>query len=82
MKSLKDSILESLQNIQEAEESIKSEKDFRDYAENKFKEVFGDDLDEDQMKKTIDGILTDNKELVDKEDWGSLVGILNKSFGS
>ena len=82
MKSLKDSILESLQNIQEAEESIKSEKDFRDYAENKFKEVFADDLDEDQMKETIDGILTDNKELVDKEDWGSLVGILNKSFGS
>ena len=82
MKSLKDSILESLQNIQEAEESIKSEKDFRDYAENKFKEVFGDDLDEDQMKETIDGILTDNKELVDEDDWGSLVGILNKSFGS
>ena len=82
MKSLKDSILESLQNIQETEESIKSEKDFRDYAENKFKEVFADDLDEDQMKETIDGILTDNKELVDKEDWGSLVGILNKSFGS
>ena len=82
MKSLKDSILESLQNILEAEESIKSEKDFRDYAENKFKEVFADDLDEDQMKETIDGILTDNKELVDKEDWGSLVGILNKSFGS
>ena len=82
MKSLKDSILESLQNIQEAEESIKSEKDFRDYAENKFKEVFADDLDEDQMKETIDGILNDNKELVDKEDWGSLVGILNKSFGS
>ena len=82
MKSLKDSILESLQNIQEAEETIKSEKDFRDYAENKFKEVFADDLDEDQMKETIDGILTDNKELVDKEDWGSLVGILNKSFGS
>ena len=82
MKSLKDSILESLQNIQEAEESIKSEKDFRDYAENKFKEVFADDLDEDQMKETIDGILNDNKELVDKDDWGSLVGILNKSFGS
>ena len=82
MKSLKDSILESLQNIQEAEESIKSEKDFRDYAENKFKEVFADDLDEDQMKEAIDGILTDNKELVDKEDWGSLVGILNKSFAS
>ena len=82
MKSLKDSILESLQNIQEAEESIKSEKDFRDYAENKFKEVFADDLDEDEMNEIIDGILNDNKELVDKDDWGSLVGILNKSFGS
>ena len=67
MKSLKDSILESLQNILEAEESIKSEKDFRDYAENKFKEVFADDLDEDQMKETIDGILNDNKELNSEE---------------
>ena len=44
--------------------------------------MFADDLDEDQMKETIDGILTDNKELVDEDDWGSLVGILNKSFGS
>ena len=49
---------------------------------DKFEEVFGDDLDEKQMKETIDGILKDNKELVEKEDWGSLVGILNKSFGS
>ena len=31
-----------------------------------FKEVFGDDLDEDQMKKTIDGLLKDNKDLVEK----------------
>ena len=64
-----------------AEDSIKDEKDFRSYAENKFKEVFGDKLDKDQMKKTIDGILKDNSELVDKGDWGALVGILNKSFG-
>ena len=47
----------SLDNyMNEAEESIKSEKDFHDYAENKFKEVFGDKLDEDKMNKTIDGI--------------------------
>ena len=56
-------------------------KNFRDYAENKFKEVFGDDLDEKKMNETIEGILKDNKELVDEDDWGSLVGILNKSFG-
>ena len=64
-----------------AEDSIKNEKDFRSYAENKFKEVFGDDLDEKQMKDTIDGILEDNKEAVEKGNWGELVGILNKSFG-
>jgi hypothetical protein len=34
------------------------------------------------MNETIEGILKDNKELVDDEDWGSLVGILNKSFSS
>ena len=64
-----------------AEDSIKTEKDFRSYAENKFKEVFGDDLDEKKMNEIIDGILKDNKEDADKGDWGKLVGILNKSFG-
>lgn len=62
-------------------ESVKDEKAFRDYAENKFKVVFGDQLDKDKMKKTIDGILADNKEDVEKGEWGKLVGILNKSFG-
>jgi len=65
-----------------AQESIKDEKDFRDYAKNKFKIVFGDKLDEKKMKDTIDGLLSDNKELVDKGDWGELVGMLNKSFGA
>ena len=37
-------------------ESIKNEEDFRAAAEAKFKKVFGDDLDEDQMNETIDGI--------------------------
>lgn len=62
-------------------ESIKNEEDFRAAAEAKFKKVFGDDLDEDQMNETIDGILDDNKDLVDDDDWGALMGILNKSFG-
>ena len=74
------------------EGEIKSEEDFREYAENKFKEVFGDDLDEDQMDETIEGILNDNpvpdgKDIEDLSDeeaeeyWGELIGILNKSFG-
>lgn len=65
-----------------ADESIKDEKTFRDYAKNKFEEVFGDDLDEKKMKETIDGLLKDNKDLVDKGEWGELVGMLNKSFGA
>lgn len=63
------------------EGEVKSEKDFREYAETKFKEVFGDDLDEKKMNDTVDGLIKDNKELVDAGDWGKLVGMLNKSFG-
>lgn len=68
------------ESLNESKESVKDEKSFRAAAESKFKEVFGDDLDEDQMKKTIDGLLKDNKELVDKGEWGELIGMLNKSF--
>lgn len=71
---------ESASSVVESVE-IKDEKDFREFAEKKFKEAFGDDFDEDKMKKTVDGLLNDNKELVDKGDWGTLVGMLNKSFG-
>ena len=67
---------------EKASESIKNENDFRDYAKNKFKVVFGDKLDEKKMNDTIDGLLSDNKELVDKGEWGELVGMLNKSFGA
>ena len=81
VEHLKQSLLENDEKIKEAEESIKDEKSFREYAENKFKEVFGDELDEKKMKETIDGILSDNKDAVDKGEWGELVGILNKSFG-
>lgn len=76
-KSLSAYISEALN---EAEETIKSEKDFRAAARAKFEEVFGDELDEEQMKKTIDGLLEDNKELVEKGEWGELIGMLNKSF--
>lgn len=84
MKAFKEYILEHIDDepIVEAEETIKDEKSFRDYAENKFKEVFGDKLDVDKMKKIIDGIIDDSKDEIDNGDWGTVVGKLNKSFGS
>lgn len=84
MKAFKEYILEHIgdEPIVEAEETIKDEKSFRDYAENKFKEVFGDKLDTDKMKKIIDGIIEDSKDEIDNGDWGAVVGKLNKSFGS
>ncbi len=80
MRSLRDMIFEACE--EEEIESIKSKKDFIDYAKNKFKIVFGDELDKERMNNTIDGLLRNNKELVDNEEWGELVGMLNKSFGS
>lgn len=78
MKNIIDFINEAL--LTEGE--IKSEKDFRDAAKAKFEEVFGDELDEKEMNDTIEGILKDNAELVEKGDWGALIGILNKSFAN
>lgn len=86
MKTLTEFINEQLSEVVETpateitEGKIESEQDFRDYAENKFKKAFGDDLDEDKMKKTIDGILDDNKDAVESGEWDKLIGILNKSF--
>ena len=77
MKDLANYLYESLN---EAEETIKSEKDFRAWTKAKFEEVFGDELDEDRMKKTVDGFLEDNKDLVDAGEWGELVGKFNESF--
>ena len=87
MKNITDFLMEQLNVVEDTktpevtEGKISSEEDFRAAAKAKFEKVFGDDLDEDQMKKTVDGILADNKDLVDAGDWGSLIGILNKSFG-
>ena len=79
MKNIVDYIYECLN---EAEESIKDEKSFKEAARAKFEEVFGDELDEDKMNETIDGLLKDNSELVEKGEWGKLIGMLNKSFGN
>lgn len=66
---------------EEDEETVVDEKSFREWAKAKFEEVFGDDLDKERMKNTIDGLLKDNKDLVDRGEWGELVGKMNKSFG-
>lgn len=91
MKNLNEYLIECL-DIQEAEdkkiaadeeeETIKDEKSFREAARAKFEKVFGDELDEEKMNKTIDGLLKDHKDLVDKGDWAELIGILNQSFAS
>ena len=70
------------EELEKSKETIKSEDDFREYAEKKFKTVFGDKLDQDKMKKTIDGIIEDNKKKVEDGEFGDLIGILNKSFGA
>lgn len=87
MKNLADFLNESFEtkvinNVNEADETIKDEKSFREAARAKFEEVFGDELDEEKMNKTIDGLLEDNKDLVEKGEWGELIGMLNKSFAS
>lgn len=82
MKKLSDFINEALNTVTEpvVENKINSEEEFKEAAKSKFEEVFGDELDEEKMNKTIDGILKDNKDLVENDEWGELMGILNKSF--
>jgi hypothetical protein len=83
MKTLVEFLNESLMEVEESlikEGEITSEKDFKEAARAKFEEVFGDELDEEKMNKTIDGLLNDNKDLVEKGEWSELIGILNKSF--
>lgn len=79
MKSINEYLNRQL--IRETEETINNEKEFKAAARKKFEEVFGDELDEDKMKETIKGLLDDNQDLVEKNKWGELIGILNKSFG-
>lgn len=85
MKSITEFLLEQLENdknILNEEKTISSEKEFREAAKAKFEEVFGDELDEDEMNETIEGLLKDNSELVEKGEWGELIGMLNKSFAN
>ena len=68
------------EQLNEAEETIKSEDDFREVAKKKFETVFGDKLDEERMKNTIDGFLKTNSKLVKDNKWGQLIGMFNASF--
>lgn len=79
MKSINEYLNSQL--IRETEETINNEKEFKAAARKKFEEVFGDELDEDKMNETIEGLLDDNQDLVEKNKWGELIGMLNKSFG-
>lgn len=65
-------------NVTETE--VKSEKDFREFAEKMAKEAFGDKFDEDKFNETIDKFLEDHKEDVDAGKWGELVGTWSKGF--
>lgn len=64
----------------ESEGKVKNEKEFRSWAEKKFKSVFKDELDKDKMNDTIDGFLKTHKKEADEGKWGELVGTLNQSF--
>ena len=79
MKDIKTYLTEQLE-LREAEETIKSLKDFKEWARAKFEKAFGDDFDEDKFKETLDGFIEDNQDLIDDENWGELVGKMNEAF--
>lgn len=70
------------ENLNEAEETIKSEKDLRVAMKAKFEKVFGDDLDEDKMNEIIDGFCEDHKKEIEEGKFGELIGEFNESFAS
>lgn len=69
------------EQLNEAEETIKNEDDFREAVKKKFETVFGDKLDKKRMEFTIDGFLKNNEKLVKNNEWGELIGKFNASFG-
>ena len=57
------------------EKDVTDEKSFREYAKAVLKKMHGDDYDEKKAEEVIDGMIKDKK---DHEDWGVLVGKLQK----
>jgi len=82
MKNITEFLAEALKVSESiiTEKEIKNEDEFREYAMNMCKEAHGEDYDEDKAKETVDDFLKDNKDLVEKEEWGELVGMWNKGF--
>lgn len=70
------------EQLNEAEETIKSEKDLRAAMKAKFEEVFGDKLDEKRMKRIIDGFCLDHKKEIEEGKFGELIGEFNESFAN
>lgn len=66
--------------LNESDEKIGNEKEFREFAMAKMKAVFKDKLDEERAKFTIDGFIKNNKKKVEAGEWGELVGMFNQSF--
>lgn len=58
------------------EADIKSDSDFKEYAETVLKKAFGKKYDADKAKETIDGILSKSK-----GDYGAAVGMLTSGLG-
>lgn len=77
MKSLLRLLQEAL--VSEKEDEITDEKSFREYARRLFEEAFGDDLDEDEMNRIVNGLIEKQKD--DDLDWGEVVGMLQQSMG-
>jgi len=64
---------DSVSNVNEAD--IKSDEDFKEYAEVILKKAFGEDYDAEKAKATIDGIIQKND-----GDYGAMVGVLQASM--
>ena len=56
------------------ESEIKSDEEFKEYAETVLKKMHGEDYDEAKGQEVIDGLLSKKKD----NDYGALVGMLNK----
>ena len=80
MKDITVFLTEQLEQANVTESEVKSEEEFREFATKMCKEAHGDDFDEDKCKEAIDGFLEDNKDLVEKEEWGELVGKWEEGF--
>ena len=72
-----DKILNESRKVKINEKEIKTDDEFKEWAETKLKAMHGDDFDEDTATETIDGLLKKKED--DDLDYGAIVGMLNKA---